>query len=112
MWLGGHIGYEACAQDRLFDMRGVRMQAEPTTPVAGSSGSQAGRPRTPDGKAGSSNSSSLGQCFGMGRTLEEAEQEERPLGVVGLRNLGGLVHFSLQLGGAIAMSSLLGICLQ
>ena len=77
------------------------MQAEPTTPAAGSSGSQAGRPRTPDGKAGSSNSSSsLGQCFGMGRTLEEAEQEERPLGVVGLRNLG-VSSCSFRLGVAV-----------
>lgn len=120
---------------RLFDMRGgaeclvwtfncliiclatpftvitVCMQAEPITPAAGSSGGQAGRPRTPDGKAGSSNSSSLGQCFGMGRTLEEAEQEERPLGVVGLRNLGGLfLHFPEHFGSAFAMFSLLGIC--
>ena len=65
----------------------VRMQAEPTIPAAGSS-NQAGRPKTPDAKAGSSNSSTLGQCFGMGKTVEEAEQEELPLGVVGLRNLG------------------------
>ena len=63
------------------------MQAEPATPAAGSS-SQAGRPKTPDAKASSSNSSSLGQCFGMGKTLDDADQEERPLGVVGLRNLG------------------------
>lgn len=69
------------------------MQAEPTTPAAGSSSSsQAGRPKTPDSKAAGSNSSSLGQCFGMGRTLDEADQEERPLGVVGLRNLGDLLH--------------------
>lgn len=61
------------------------MQAEPTTPAASSS--QTGRPKTPDGKAASSNSSSLG-CFGMGKTIEEAEKEEMPSGVVGLRNLG------------------------
>lgn len=61
------------------------VQAEPTTPAASSS--QAGRPKTPDGKAATSNSSSLG-CFGMGKTIEEAEKEEMPSGVVGLRNLG------------------------
>lgn len=71
------------------------MQAEPTTPAAGSSSGQAGRPKTPDSKAAGSNSSSLGQCFGMGRTLDEADQEERPLGVVGLRNLGDLLHPNL-----------------
>lgn len=75
------------------------MQTEPTTPAAGSSGSQAGRPRTPDGKAATSNSSSLGQCFGMGRTLEDNQQEEHPLGVVGLRNLGGALQCLLQLAG-------------
>lgn len=71
-------------------MQILRMQAEPTTPAAGSS-NQAGRPKTPDAKASSSNSSSLGQCFGMGKTLDEADQEELPLGVVGLRNLGDLL---------------------
>ena len=65
------------------------MQGEPTTPAASSS--QAVRPKTPDAKGSSSNSSSLGQCFGMGKTLEEAEKEELPLGVVGLRNLGILL---------------------
>ncbi len=61
------------------------VQAEPTTPAASSS--QASRPKTPDAKAGTSASSSLG-CFGMGKTVEEAEREEMPSGVVGLRNLG------------------------
>ena len=48
------------------------------------------RPKTPDAKAASSNSS-LVQCFGMGKTLDDAaEKEEAPPGVVGLRNLGDL----------------------
>ena len=65
------------------------MQSEPVTPAANSS--QVVRPKTPDAKAVSSSSSSLGQCFGMGRTLdEEAEKEQMPIGVVGLRNLGML----------------------
>ena len=65
------------------------MQSEHVTPAANSS--QVVRPKTPDAKAVSSSSSSLGQCFGMGRTLdEEAEKEQMPNGVVGLRNLGML----------------------
>ena len=69
------------------DTPGHAVQAEPTTPAAASG--QA-RPKTPDAKAASSNSS-LVQCFGMGRTLDDAaEKEEAPPGVVGLRNLGKL----------------------
>lgn len=69
---------------------GFTLQAEPSTAAAGSSQS---RPKTPDGKASSSNSS-LVQCFGMGKTLDDAaEQEEIPPGVVGLRNLGNC-HYS------------------
>ena len=78
------------------------MQAEPTTP---GSNSQATRPKTPDAKASSSNSSSLGQCFGMGKTLDEADQEERPLGVVGLRNLGELLFLTYPLD-AVRLCSL------
>lgn len=41
----------------------------------------------------------------MGKTLDEADQEERPLGVVGLRNLGELLFLTYPLD-AVRLCSL------